>query len=113
MLFKMKIIFVRIQSLLRGRSGTQFAKDCGVKQQTMDNYIRGDRIPTVENLLKICTTNGVSMDWICGLVDGDGQPSKAKVTLVKKVKNLVIDAVSVNKEAGQYLEAIQNIVEAL
>jgi len=64
-----EIVFGRLESLLKGRSVTQFAKDCGIKQQSMNNYIRKLRTPTIENLGKICKTNGVSSDWLIGITD--------------------------------------------
>ena len=59
----------RLGELRDGRSVTKFARDCGIPQQTMAAYCKGDRMPGIEALYQIATTNVVSADWLLGFTD--------------------------------------------
>jgi hypothetical protein len=64
----MKKVTDRILELVGEQKPAKFAKNCGIPQQTFDNYIHG-RTPNADNIVKICSTNGVSADWLLGLSD--------------------------------------------
>jgi transcriptional regulator with XRE-family HTH domain len=49
---------------------TVFAKMAGISQGSIFNYVEG-RIPSPENLTRICETFGVNMNW---LLTGKGDP---------------------------------------
>lgn len=45
------------------------AKDTGISQGLMAEYHRGDKIPTVNNLVKIADYLGCSVDYLLGRTD--------------------------------------------
>lgn len=54
--------------MLQGeRSTSQFARDLGIQQSTLDLYLKGKRKPSVELVYCICRKCGVSSDWLLGL----------------------------------------------
>lgn len=86
----LKLFFDRIDAVRAARSVTQFARDCGINQQTMFNYNKRTRVPSVEALVQICTTNMVSADWLLGFTDertGSAAPV-ADAALQKEVEDL-------------------------
>lgn len=69
-MWKFQKIFLERLGTLRGdNSIVGFARDCGIPQQTMSAYCKGERVPGAEALLQIATTNVVSIDWLFGLTD--------------------------------------------
>ena len=64
-----KIFLGRLNELKGVRSVTAFANDCGIPQQTMANYCKGERVPGFNALYQICTANVVSSDWLLGFTD--------------------------------------------
>ena len=57
-------------AMLQGeRSTSQFARDLGMQQSTLDLYLKGKRKPSVELIYCICRKCGVSSDWLLGLSD--------------------------------------------
>lgn len=63
------IFLERLNSLKGRRTVSKFADDCKIPQQTMSVYCKGERIPGLEALEKIATTNVVSADWLLGFTD--------------------------------------------
>ena len=62
-------IFVSRLNELRGEmSVAAFARSLNMPQPTVDRYFKG-RVPSIEVLTTICTTFGVSADWLLGLSD--------------------------------------------
>lgn len=65
----LKSFLKRLDNLREGRPVTSFARSCGIPQQTMANYCKGERVPSLEALCRICSTNVVSADWLLGFTD--------------------------------------------
>jgi len=89
----LKNLLGRLEALRAGRTVTAFAKACDVPQQTMANYCKGERIPSLEALVHLCTANVVSADWMLGFTDdraghsapaSDTQNAKKVVELEKE-----------------------------
>ena len=59
----------RLNDLRGERSVVAFARDCGIPQPTMQNYCRGERIPSMEAMCRICNANVVSSDWLLGFTE--------------------------------------------
>ena len=92
----MKKVFSRLNAVKGGRTCTAFAKDCGIQQQTMYNYCAEIRPPNLDAIIKICTTNRISADWLLGLSDdpGGGNPANvdsAVADLQKKIHDLEVE----------------------
>ena len=94
----LKKFFDRIDAVRADRTVTEFARDCGINQQTMFNYNKRTRVPSIETLAQICTTNVVSADWLLGFTDertGTAAPV-ADAALTKKIKELELDLAKAN-----------------
>ena len=92
----MKKVFSRLNALKAGRSCAEFASFCGIPQQTMYNYCSEIRPPNLEAVIKICTTNRISSDWLLGLSDNPrvGNPAGADDALAdlhKKIHDLEVE----------------------
>lgn len=86
----LKKFFDRVDAVRADRTVTEFARDCGINQQTMFNYNKRTRVPSIETLAQICTTNVVSADWLLGFTDertGTAAPV-ADTALQKEVEDL-------------------------
>lgn len=59
----------RLESALNecGKTRKAVCAETGVAEQTVSAYISGKRMPTAMNLVKLCTSVGVSGDWLLGL----------------------------------------------
>lgn len=99
----LKKFFDRLDAVKADRSVTEFARDCGINQQTMFNYNKRTRVPSIETLAQICTTNVVSADWLLGFTDertGTAAPV-ADAALQKEVDDLKLKLALANaKIAG-------------
>ena len=72
----MQIIFEkvleRVKQEMKGESVYAFSKRLGISQQTVDCYINGKRKPSLEFIYRVCSTLGVSSDWLLGLPTAGG-----------------------------------------
>jgi hypothetical protein len=73
--------------LLASGKHTVFAKRCGIPPGSFQAYIKGERIPPTEHLLKMNTVFGINLHW---LLIGEGEPFGKKGA---QEKILVIDPV--------------------
>lgn len=62
---------IRFRELLQKRSLTAYriAKETGISQGLMAEYNRGEKIPTVNNLVKIADFLDCSVDYLLGRTD--------------------------------------------
>lgn len=72
---------------------TKAAEIMGISRQQLHRYLVGDVVPSLEPLIKLCKTAGVSLDWVVeGKVhlDGDNDSEitikihKGEITVTKK-----------------------------
>jgi hypothetical protein len=57
--------------LLAGGKHTVFAKRCGIPPGSFQAYIKGERVPPTEHLIKMNTVFGINVHW---LLVGEGEP---------------------------------------
>jgi hypothetical protein len=57
--------------LLSQGKHTLFAKKCGIPPSSFQAYIKGERVPPTEHLMKIITVFGINLNW---LLMGEGEP---------------------------------------
>ena len=50
-----------------GISQRELAQRSGLKESAMCHYIKGDRVPHADALIKIAKATGVRTDWLLGL----------------------------------------------
>lgn len=62
---------IRIEQYIRENNLTNraFAKQIGIREATLSQYIYGTRYPQVKIIIRICKTFNISADWLLGLKD--------------------------------------------
>ena len=68
-------VIERVKAQINGESIYSFAKKLGISQQTVDCYINGKRKPSLEFIYRVCSTYGVSADYLLGLSQTQGVPT--------------------------------------
>jgi transcriptional regulator with XRE-family HTH domain len=74
----------RLEHLRGDRSQREFAKKIGVPLTSYTNWVLGVSQPKFDNLVSICSTLGVSADWLLGL-PGASAPAVPSVPSVPSV----------------------------
>ena len=65
---KMNTAFTQRLNKLRGNMNvSEFARFLGIRQSSLDCYIKGERKPSVELVVAVCLKCDVSSDWLLGL----------------------------------------------
>ena len=64
----MKEFLDRLNECRNGLSVSAFARFLGINQKTLDLYIKGERKPSVELIVAVCSKCGKSADWLLGTV---------------------------------------------
>jgi transcriptional regulator with XRE-family HTH domain len=95
----------RLKQLQNGRNTSEFARFLGVKQQTLDNYIKG-RKPSVEFIVTLCNKCGKSADWLLGLSETRENVLPASDGVKTKVADLKKAAEKISTKAGELLASI-------
>ncbi len=72
-------IISRINQVRNDMSVYAFAKHLGLKQASLDRYIKGQRKPSVELIYTICQRCDVSADWLLGLSKVSTQQDEWKI----------------------------------
>lgn len=87
-----KIILTRLKDLQGENSVSAFARFLEMPQKTVDTYINGQRKPSVEFIMRVCSKCHVSSDWLLGLSeDRGGVHSAAPIQLVTKSRQKVCE----------------------
>jgi transcriptional regulator with XRE-family HTH domain len=69
----------------------ELAEKTGISEVTISRYINGQRIPTVENLVRIAKVFNVSTDYIVGI--SSPEPVFKVKRVMKKLKELELEIV--------------------
>lgn len=92
---KMKKVLQRILEVQGDNSVAGFARDVGLTQQTVANYMSGRQKPSLRFIYKICCRFNVSADYLLGLSEYKYSPNsispEVKAEFAKKdeeIKNL-------------------------
>ena len=79
----MKKLGTRLETLRGEKTQKEFSALCGIPLNTYTNWVRGICEPSASALVKLCTTFGVSSDWLLGLSDeragGSAAPTAKKI----------------------------------
>mgnify|MGYP002626353734 CR=1 FL=1 len=68
----MKKISSRLREIRGDLSQAKIAQKIGVSQVTWGRWELGTREPSIDDILKICSSEMVSSDWLLGLSDSRG-----------------------------------------
>lgn len=65
----------RLKEVIGDRSGRAFAKEVGISYSTLHNYLTGVSSPTLDNLIALANSAGVSLQW---LATGENKDKKER-----------------------------------
>ncbi|MCL2103466.1 MAG: helix-turn-helix domain-containing protein [Kiritimatiellaeota bacterium] len=103
----------RINELIKDESVSAFARRVGLRQATVDRYVRDVHSPNADALLAIATHCGVTTDWLLGLSDSPNRVGDDG-DLLKRCQGAEQKLARVNKALGFILKGtneLQAIVE--
>ena len=100
-----KLFLSRLKELQGSKSVSAFARYLEMPQKTVDTYIKEQRKPSVEFVVRVCSKCGVSADWLLGLSDDrGGSQSAAPAPVVTKKRQ---SAMNPNADLSFELAAIR------
>ena len=104
----MTIVIERLKTLLaeRGTSVSEFARFIGLKQPTLNNYLKGDRTPTIDSIVMICNKCCISSDWLLGISNDRSAETKTIIGMKSRVADLKVSAQTVSNNADALLKSI-------
>ncbi len=76
----------RIKSLPGSDNVSGFARTIRMNQKTVDLYMKGERKPSLEFVQNICSSFGVSADWLLGLKPAGATAGNGGSDAVSKAK---------------------------
>lgn len=76
-----KLLPSRLRSLRGSRTQAEIAAVLGMKQPMWARYEQGITTPGADVLIHICTTCGISSDWLLGLTDQETKNARAEQKL--------------------------------
>ena len=100
----------KLKSLQGQVSTAAFARRLGVNQKTLDHLVKGERKPSVEMVVTICSCLGVSSDWLLGLPPAKGNDEadwRARAMAAEKKMERV------NRALGHALKGFEELQEAV
>lgn len=87
-----KLFLSRLKELQGSNSVSAFARYLEMPQKTVDTYIKDQRKPSVEFVVRVCSKCGVSADWLLGLSeDRGGSQSAAPMKMVTKKRQTLLE----------------------
>lgn len=106
----MKNFLERLQECQNGMSVSAFARFLGLNQKTLDLYMKGERKPSVELIVAVCSKCGRSADWLLGLSPANAvAPGDWRARAIVAEKKLE----RVNKALGHALKGFEELQEAV
>ncbi|MBN2280368.1 MAG: helix-turn-helix domain-containing protein [Candidatus Marinimicrobia bacterium] len=70
----------------RNVSPTKFARDAGIKEETLRTWLKKDQVPGADSIVKICDFWGISIDWL--LTGKDNNISQEEWDMLQGLRNL-------------------------
>lgn len=100
----------RLNECRNGMSVSEFARFLGLNQKTVDTYVKGERKPSVELVIAVCSKCGKSADWFLGLSPSNVQEqSDWHARAIAAEEKLA----RVNRALGHALKGFEELQEAL
>ena len=106
----MKNFLERLNECRNGMSVSAFARFLGLNQKTLDLYIKGERKPSVELVLAVCSKCGRSADWLLGTSSEEHLEQtdwRARAIVAEKKLERV------NRALGHALKGFEELQEAV
>ena len=106
----MKNFLERLDVCRNGRSVSAFARFLGINQKTLDLYVKGERKPSVDLIIAVCTKCGRSADWLLGLSSlGDLEQMDWRARALAAETKME----RVNRALGHALKGFEELQEAV
>ena len=100
----------RLNECRNGMSVSAFSRFLGLNQKTLDLSIKGERKPSVELVLAVCSKCGRSADWLLGITSTtelEQTDWRARAMVAEKKLERV------NSALGHALKGFEELQEAL
>lgn len=100
----------RLNTCRNGMSVSAFARFLGLNQKTLDLYIKGERKPSVELVIAVCSKCGRSADWLLGTTNADELEQtdwRSRAIIAEKKLERV------NRALGHALKGFEELQEAV
>ena len=94
-----QIILKRLKDLQGENSVSAFARFLEMPQKTVDTYINGQRKPSVEFIMRVCSKCHVTSDWLLGLTN-ERERADQFGTVPKREEKFQIFSKETNKHLG-------------
>lgn len=106
----MKNFLERLNECRNGMSVSAFARFLGMNQKTLDLYVKGERKPSVDLVLAVCSKCGRSADWLLGTATVESlEQTNWKSRAIVAEKRLE----RVNRALGHALKGFEELQEAV
>ena len=100
----------RLNECRNGLSVSAFSRVIGMNQKTLDTYVKGERKPSVELVVAVCSSCGRSADWLLGLSKPEPpEQNDWKLRAIKAEEKLE----RVNRALGHALKGFEELQEAM
>ncbi len=112
-------IISRINEVRGEISVNAFAKKIGIKQKSLDMYLKNERKPSVDLITCVCSNLGVSADWLLGLSDESGaacvraEPSRSAAADAKKMRELEDEIRELRSACRTWEQAYNTLTDSL
>lgn len=103
----------RLKTLIGDGSVSAFARKVGLKQASVDRYVKEVHAPNAEAICAVATHFGVSADWLLGL--SDNQNGEGDISDTWKQSALIAQHKldKVNEALGKILDGTKALQEAV
>lgn len=100
----------RLEECRNGMTVSAFSRFLGINQKTLDMYVKGDRKPSVDLIVAVCSKCGKTADWLLGLTGSDeiGQADWRARAIAAEAKLL-----RVSQALGHVLKGFEELQEAV
>ena len=103
----------RLKTLIGDESVSSFARKAGLKQASVDRYVRGVHAPNAEAICTIATRFGVSADWLLGLSENQNGEGGDSDSWRQAALNARHKLDKVNEALGKILDGTKALQEAV
>ena len=91
-------------------SVSAFSRFLGINQKTLDLYVKGERKPSVELIVAVCSKCGKTADWLLGLSKaGELEQADWRARAIAAEEKLS----RVNRALGHALKGFEELQEAV
>lgn len=100
----------RLEECRNGMSVSAFSRFLGINQKTLDLYVKGERRPSVELIVAVCSKCGRTADWLLGLSSPtDLEQADWRARAIAAEAKLA----RVNRALGHALKGFEELQEAV